>query len=487
MIPQTELPAFSTVLPPARAPAALTPIPAFALALVLMAMVAAADYLTGYEVRLALLYLIPIALATWTGGTRMGVLAAIAAVLAWIASFHSIHPYSLAIYYYWEGAVMIVTFVTFVLLLAGLRRALARADERFLRVLESLYAGVYVVDDQNGKVLYANQRLADMVNTDPLRRRAVDFEKRFSPSNDMTQYSSERPDGGATRHFLASEVRDNANGRWYLVETRRIPWLHGQHATLKVMTDISEQKQAQTLKRQHEETLHHTTHLVALAEIASRLAHEINQPLGAIAGYHSACLRLLSGGHYEINEVVGAIEKCQEQVVRIGHIVNRTRDFVRRRRPTPASSDLNAVVREAVQLMELDFERGGVRVELRLTTSLPDVLADRVLIVQVVVNLLRNAVEAMQSVEEGGRNITVSTHVENDGAVLTSIADRGPGIPQDVAERLYTPFFTTKAQGLGLGLSICHSVIEAHGGRIWQSANSGGGCSFHFVLPANRG
>src|SRR5581483_10729554 len=136
MISPIEVAPLSTAMPFTGTRATLRPIPVFILALVLIALVAVADYLTGYGVRLALLYLVPITLATWFGGLRMGVLVAITTVLTWVASFHSIHPYSHAVYYYWEGAVMIATFLTFVLLLDRLRAALARADERFLRVLE---------------------------------------------------------------------------------------------------------------------------------------------------------------------------------------------------------------------------------------------------------------------------------------------------------------------------------------------------------------
>ncbi len=481
MISPIEVAPLSTAMPFTGTRATLRPIPVFILALVLIALVAVADYLTGYGVRLALLYLVPITLATWFGGLRMGVLVAITTVLTWVASFHSIHPYSHAVYYYWEGAVMIATFLTFVLLLDRLRAALARADERFLRVLEGLHAGVYVVDDRSGRVLYANRRLTRLLNGDPRQLHANDFERRFVEGNRTAAKPSDAVDETAD-HPQASEVRDDANGRWYLVHTGPIPWLRGQHATLKVMTDISAQKQAQLLKRQHEETQRNATHLVTLAEIASRLAHEINQPLGAITGYHSACLRLLASGQHDAREVVGAIEKCQEQVARIAQIVNRTREFVRRRGPTPSPADLNAIIREAVQLMELDLERGEARVQFDLAPALPNVLADRVLVVQVVVNLLRNAIEAMQTAAVDSRVIKIRTAHES-GVVLATIADRGAGIPPTMTDRLYTPFSTTKAQGLGLGLSICHSVIEAHGGRLWHTSNPGAGCSFHFALP----
>jgi two-component system, LuxR family, sensor histidine kinase DctS len=455
-------------------------------AFVLVAVVAAADYVTGYEVRLSILYMLPIALATWTGGMRTGSLVALAGGACWLVSFRSNNIYSDSLFYYWEGVVLMITFLVFVLLLAHLRSALARADERFLRVLEGLYAGVYVAEQGSGRVLYSNRRLARMIGTDPLSMHAAEVERRFSMTRAGEPVKRPQP-AGEVDGFVSEEARDERNDHWYLVQSGAIPWERNQHALLKVFTDITEQKQAQILKQQHQDMLHDAARVTALTEIASMLAHEINQPLMAIASYTDACLRLLAKEHCATGDVVTALEKCRVQAVRAGQIIHRTRDFIRRRNPDPVRGDINAVVRDALQSIELELQEIEVTAELLLDETLPMLLFDRTLIAQVLINLLHNAVDAMRPVEPSQRRLRISTAADSDGMVVVSVADQGSGIPEAAESQLYTPFFTTKPQGLGLGLCICRSVIEAHAGRLWHSAVAGGGTSFHFTLPCEDG
>ena len=458
--------------------------PGFVVALVLVACIAALDYVTGYEVRLAVLYLLPIALATWTGGRRAGMLVVALASLCWLTSFRSSHGYSREIFFYWEGLVMFMVYVTIVWLLARLHRALKRADERFLRVLEELHAGVYVVDHDRRRILYANRRLAAMLSMDTLSLSAADLEERFVRA--MKAQSIESwPDAsprGETR-FVSGEVRDAATGRWYLVQAGPVPWSRNRRVSLKVITDISEQKHAQALKQQHREMLHQSARLTALTEITSTLAHEINQPLMAVASYTDACLRLLRRGQTDQREVLTALEKCQRQAIRAGKMINTMREFIHSRHPRPRPCDINAVVRESLDLADTQIEGAGVNVQLRLAEGLPLTQADPTLLAQVVINLLQNAIEAMQGSAPAERALTVATGTHADGSIIVSVSDQGPGLPDDIADAAYQPFFTTKPQGLGLGLSICRSVVEAHGGRLWHEANAPRGCTFYFTVP----
>jgi C4-dicarboxylate-specific signal transduction histidine kinase len=458
------------------------------IALGMVAMVAVADYVTGYEERLSILYMLPIALATWSGGMWSGALVALAGGACWFVSFRSNNIYTDSLFYYWEGVVLMTTFLVFVLLLARLRSALARADERFLRVLEGLYAGVYVAEEGSGRMLYSNRRLARIVGADPLSMQAAEVERRFSASRaGASEHASRMPLAGDVAGFVSEEARDEQGDRWYLVQSGAIPWEHNQHALLKVFTDITEQKQAQILKQQHQEMLHDASRVTALTEIASMLAHEINQPLMAIATYTDACLRLLAKEQCDTGAVVAALEKCRIQAVRAGQIIHRTREFIRRRNPDPVRGDINAIVREALQSIELELQDAEVATELLLDEGLPDLLFDRTLIVQVLINLVHNAVDAMRPVAPAQRRLRISTAADSDGMVVVSVSDRGTGIPGAAESQLYTPFFTTKPQGLGLGLCICRSVIEAHTGRLWHGAVPGGGTSFHFTLPRGDG
>jgi C4-dicarboxylate-specific signal transduction histidine kinase len=464
--------------------ASLSATQGFVTALLLVACVAALDYVTGYELRLAVLYLLPIAFSTWTGGRRAGMLIVAAASLCWLVTFRSTHAYSREIFFYWEGLVMFAVYITFVWLLARLHVALRRADERFLRVLEELHAGVYVIDHDRARIVYANRRLASMMNKNPLSMGVADLEARFcgamgaaigEPSSRSTR-SREAP-------FVSGEVRDLATGRWYLVQAGPVPWNKSGHVSLKVITDITEQKHAQSLKQQHREMLHQTARLSALTEIASTLAHEINQPLMAIASYNDACLRLLRRPEIDRSDVIAALEKCRGQAIRAGEIISRMREFIRSRHPRPIHCDINAIVRESLDLADTQIEDRCVTVRLRLADALPLTQADPTLLVQVVVNLVQNAIDSMQSSAPTQRALTISTAMHTDGSIIVSVSDRGQGLPDGIGDELYRPFFTTKPQGLGLGLSICRSVVEAHGGRLWHDADQGPGCTFHFTVP----
>lgn len=467
--------------------AALGEFSGLCLALALVGLVAGVDYLTGYEIRLAVLYILPIALATWTGGTYSGLLMSVLSTGFWVLSFQFKNLYAHQGYYYWEGAVLLTTFCAFVRLVCGLRNALARADERFVRVLEGLHAGVYVVDEGSGRVLYANRRLSHMIDADPFSMLASAFEGRFTiPGTSSMEQEAAQPTTGKPILFHSYEACDGETDRWYLIQSGPIHWENNEYVTLKVMTDISGQKQAQMLQRQHQEMLHDTARFAALAEIASTLAHEINQPLMAIATYHEACLMLLSKEECDMGQLAHALQKSRTQALRASQIVATTRGFLQRRAPSRSICSINEVITEAVRFIELELRDAEATVDLQLSDSLPNAEFDRTLIAQVIINLLHNAVEAMRLIVLFPCTVTIRTSMDSDGCILVSVADRGSGIPDTVAEKLYTPFFSTKPQGLGLGLCICRSVIEAHMGRLWHAPNPGGGTSFHVTLPVQQ-
>lgn len=460
-----------------------SPFAASGLALVLVALVATLDHATGYELRFAILYLVPIALATWAGGLLAGVVIAALSSLVWLISFGSSHPYSGNFFFYWEGVAMVVVYIAFVLLLARLRVALTRAEERFVRVLEELHAAVYVADQDSGTILYANPSLARMIDADPGALNADELDKRFGLGEAAAGSAPGNDNELSKEQIVAREVRDPISGHWYLVQVVPIPWKSSRRVSVQVITDISEKKRATALKQQHQDMLHQTARLAALAEIASSLAHEVNQPLMAIASYNDACLRLLAAPVIEKKELVTALQRSREQASRAGKIISRVRDFIRSRRPSPTHFDINALIRESLELLETQLEDSAVTSELSLSDAPLITHADQTLLLQVIVNLVQNAIDAMEESAPSFRRLGVSSARAADGAIVVSVSDQGAGIPEAIAVRLYTPLFTTKSQGLGLGLSICRSVVEAHGGRIWHSANPVRGCTFHFTLP----
>ena len=447
------------------------------IALGLIALTGFLDYVSGFELRLGILYGIPVALVTWVCGRRWGFVFAMLAVVAWVISAESLHHYSHAAYFFWDLAVLGVTLPLFVELLSRLRSALEHSDARFVRVLEGIDAAVYVVDAE-AAVLYANPRLVRLCGRDNAPpASAAQIADRFAPHGDRTLAPAQPaawPDGAV--------LVDRRDHRRYAVQSRDIRWVDGRDAHLVVMTDVTDQSIAQEMQRDHQEALHRTARIVALTEAASTVAHELNQPLAAIVGYSSASERLLAqdGDTAEVRE---ALAKCHAQAVRAGQILKRLRELTRRRTPEFDACDVNAKVQKALAWLEHDLERAQVTVDLRLAEGLAPVQADRVLIEQVLLNLMQNAVDAMSNVAVPDRMLTVATSVDPDGSTRVTIGDRGHGIAPDVAERLFSPFFTTKRAGLGLGLSICRSIVEMHGGRIGHAPGAQGGTEFHFTFP----
>jgi C4-dicarboxylate-specific signal transduction histidine kinase len=447
----------------------------------LILLVVVADYATGYEVRLSILYLAPIALATWTAGAAAGVVAAAFASLCWLFSFRSEHFYAHQVYYFWEAVVMLGGFLAVVLLLARLRRALREADERFARVLEEMQAAAYVIDEQRGELLYANPEMARLINT-----ATTASVRRFEAGLEGEPAAAEAGSTEVAGAFAANTVRHGDSGRWYLMQAGGIPWGSRSGVKLKVLTDITQQKTAEAMRQKHLEVLHQSARLSTLAEIASTLAHEINQPLMVIATYTDACQRLMAMPGYDHAEVVAALGKCRAQASRAARIIERLRDFIRQRQHRPEPCDANAIASEAAEMMHGQLAEARLALDLILASPAPRLVADRTLLIQVLVNLLGNAIDAMQGISAEARRISLTVSASGTDEVLFSVADCGVGLDETRAANLFVPFFTSKPDGLGLGLAICRSVAEAHGGRLWAQTNPPGGTVFHLAIPLRQ-
>ncbi|HET9653300.1 MAG TPA: PAS domain S-box protein, partial [Usitatibacter sp.] len=246
--------------------------------------------------------------------------------------------------------------------------------------------------------------------------------------------------------------------------------------------DVTEEKRAEERERQREERLQTAARLTTMGEMASSLAHELNQPLGAIASYLAGSKNLLESGAASGADLQEAIGKAAAQAQRAGQVIRRVHEFVRKREPQRVSLDVAALVEDCRPLIALQCRHEGVPVEIESGPGLPRIEGDPVMLQQVILNLTRNAVEAMARVPQERRRIVLTARRE-EGGVRVSVRDFGEGIPDAVADRLFSPFFTTKPEGMGMGLSICRSIAEAHGGRLWFE-RADPGVAFHLQLPA---
>ncbi len=248
--------------------------------------------------------------------------------------------------------------------------------------------------------------------------------------------------------------------------------------------DITERKRDQLQLQQHLANLAHALRLSTMGELAGALAHEVNQPLAAIANYAGGGIRRLAAGEVKRETLLEVLGQIAEQSLRAGDIVRRMRNFTQKRGPQRSSHDINDLVREVVRLAEYEARLAGIRLWTDLDERLPVVDVDGIQIEQVILNLVRNAFDAMSGTAADERDLHLRTVLEGPRLIQVSVADRGCGLDPLVATRLFEPFVTTKTNGMGLGLSISRSIVESHGGRIWATPNSDRGTVFHFTIPA---
>lgn len=441
------------------------------LSLIAIVGIALADLSTGYELALSLLYIGPVVASTWAFGVRAGLALSVLATAAWVATdAFAEHHYSLPIYRYWEGFIRLATFGLFAVIVDQLKQSLARSDDRLIKVLEGLDVAVCVVDPAIGTILYYNQ----------LFDTAFHGEARDS----VAQRLLEPALGTGSGESPGEELQFGE--RWYLVRGRWLNWTDERPVLLISATDVTLRRRAEARSREQEARLQATARLVTVGEIASSIAHELNQPLAAITGYVMGALRRLRAGGADPQPLAAALEQAGEQADRAGQIIRRVRDFVHSRQPVLATLDLNALVSRVAALATPGTGGSAPGVQLHLAPGLPQAQADGVMIEQVILNLVRNAAESMREGGEEGAVIDIYTASAGEQLQVT-IADRGPGVAQEATDRLFEPFYTSKTEGMGLGLNICRSIVEFHGGRLWTNPRAGGGAEFHFTLRAAGG
>jgi len=289
------------------------------------------------------------------------------------------------------------------------------------------------------------------------------------------------------------EVYVDALKKWFDVRTRYLQWTDGSLAQMLIATDATARLKAEEQVAQQAERAAITSRLMTMGEMASTVAHELNQPLTAIANYCSGMVSRIDAGTIAKDDLVAALRKTAHQAERAGQIIHRIRAFVKKSEPQRQPTHASEIVDDAVELAGIALRRRNVAIRSYVAHHLPLLNCDPILIEQVVLNLLKNSAEAIDTAQmpPGRRTIelrVVPRHTPDEGGVIEfSVTDSGPGLPDVVISRLYEAFFSTKSEGLGIGLSLCRSIVESHHGRMRaQNLYNGDaviGCRFAFTLP----
>jgi PAS domain S-box-containing protein len=386
-----------------------------------------------------------------------------------------------------------------------IREELAASQERFTTVLEGLDAAVSVVDLETNRLLFANRFYREKFGEDSkghflLGGNEANIQIFRDVAEDLNDSSPGIPTPFLYQESEAEEIElSDGSNRWYEVRTRFIPWVDGRLAQLIIATEITQRKEAEDLARQQEERMQFTSRLTTMGEMASSLAHELNQPLSAISNYCMGVAKRLEGHHDPMisKEILPALEKASDQAHRAGTIIQRIRGFVKRSEPQRKASAIKDIINDAVGLVEIEAHRHRLSIHSEITEDLPEVDLDPVLILQVLVNLLKNGLDSIREAYPLSSRWTASPlkiSADLDTSIFPAmlriqVTDSGGGIAESVNQHIFQPFFSTKSDGMGMGLNICRSIVESHHGRLWaknimdSEQTKLAGCTFTILLP----
>ena len=368
--------------------------------------------------------------------------------------------------------------------------ALRYSEENYRLVVETAPDAVISIDER-GAVLFANPATMRIFGYDPTELIGKPL------TILMPEFLRKLHEKGLSRYLATGQRHINwqgteltalrKNGQEFPVEISFGELSKDGH---KVFTgfirDISERKQSQQALQMTQMELARVSRLTTMGELAASIAHEVNQPLTAVTNNSNACLRLLAADNLKPEVLHRALEEIVADGNRAGAVVARIRGFIKKEPVEKNKLDMNDVIQEVLALAARELYENRVRLERQLTKALPLVLADRVQMQQVLLNLIMNGIEAMIPVTDKPRSLWVESRVDESGDILVAVRDSGTGLGL-AADRVFTPFFTTKANGMGMGLSISRSLVENHGGRLWAMPNSPIGAVFSFTLPVSAG
>lgn len=256
---------------------------------------------------------------------------------------------------------------------------------------------------------------------------------------------------------------------------------------ISLIRDITERKLAAERATRRQDEMIRTSRLTTMGEMAAAMAHELNQPLTAISNYANACARMIDKGKPDSGDIRSTMKLIDDQAHRAGEVIKRLRNFVKYDQTTRETVRLDALVGEIISLAVLDARANDILFEFTIPNDLPELVVDQIQIQQVILNLLRNGVDAMVSNDDGHRHLLLTAKQTGPEDIRVEVIDEGPGVPDNVRDSLFNAFFTTKDTGMGMGLAICRTIIQAHGGKLDFMNNDNGGATFYFTLPTGLG
>jgi PAS domain S-box-containing protein len=378
---------------------------------------------------------------------------------------------------------------------ARLYRDLEQREAKIRRLVDANIIGIFIWDLE-GRTIDANDTFLRMVGYD--REDLVSDRVRWT---DRTPPEWRSRDAQAVEEMKMTGTSQPFEKEFLRKDGSRVPVLVGaagfdeqRDEGVAFVLDLTERKRAEAEARESERRYRemqmevaHANRVATMGQLTASIAHEVNQPIAAAVTNAQAALRWLAARPPDLEEVRQALDHIVKDAKRAGDVIGRIREIIKKAPPRKDRMDMNEAIREVIELTRGEAAKNGASVQTALGKGLPPIDGDRVQLQQVVLNLIVNAVQAMGTVAEGPRELFITTARAEPNGVLVAVKDSGPGVTPANLEQLFAPFYTTKPDGLGMGLSICRSIIEAHGGRLWVASNLPRGAIFHFTVPTHTG
>lgn len=357
------------------------------------------------------------------------------------------------------------------------------SEQRYRMLIEGMNEGVNITDSAQ-RMTFVSDRFCEM--TGYTREELIGRSGEMLTVPEMRAAWREsyrlRESGRAASHALVLKRKDGQLLHVWISPSPQFDPAGAYSGSLNVVLDVSDRRRAEDKARSHLEQLAHVARVASMGEMASAIAHEINQPLTAIANYANASLRLIKAGKLSTEESADTMQRLATEAERAGAVVRKMRGFVRSEEGHPRAIGVEALIADVLRLTRAEAAQYEVEVSAAAIGELPDVLADAIQVEQVLLNLVRNAIEAIDAAGVSERRVVVSAERTADGMIEIQVRDTGPGLSNALAQKVFEPFYTTKSEGIGIGLALSRSIIDAHGGRLWADAVRPGAV-FRLTLP----